>query len=265
MIELKEPFSTVWRDKDVFEEVRKLQGDVFRELETRRTLRFQMAGKSYFLKWHQGTTLKEILKNLFQLKMPVLGADREWKAIHMLSEAGVDTMQGVGFGEKGANPLTRTSFIITEDLDPSVSLREYCAGWKGNPPDVKTKRMIVKRVADMARKMHGAGINHRDCYLDHFLLHLPFSGQEEDLKISVIDLHRAQFWKKVPERWRNKDLIGLYFSSMNIGLTQRDVYRFMKIYFGRELRNILNEETVLLAKAPAEAARIKERTIRRNL
>ncbi len=85
------------------------------------------------------------------------------------------------------------------------------------------------------------------------------------MKISVIDLHRAQFWEKVPERWRNKDLIGLYFSSMNIGLTQRDVYRFMKIYFDRELRNILHEETTLLAKAPAEAARIKERTIRRNL
>ncbi|USE76563.1 hypothetical protein NDK41_17475, partial [Escherichia coli] len=26
-------------------------GEVFRELETRRTLRFEMSGKSYFLKW----------------------------------------------------------------------------------------------------------------------------------------------------------------------------------------------------------------------
>ena len=25
-------------------------------------LRFEMAGKSYFLKWHRGTTLKEIIK-----------------------------------------------------------------------------------------------------------------------------------------------------------------------------------------------------------
>ncbi|USE76561.1 lipopolysaccharide core heptose(I) kinase RfaP, partial [Escherichia coli] len=32
--------------------------------------------------------------------------------------------------------------------------------------------------------------------------------------------------------WRDKDLIGLYFSSMNIGLTQRDIWRFMKVYFG---------------------------------
>ncbi len=61
-----------------------MQGEVFRELETRRTLRFEMAGKSYFLKWHRGTTLKEIIKNLLSLRMPVLGADREWNAIHRL-------------------------------------------------------------------------------------------------------------------------------------------------------------------------------------
>ncbi len=52
MVELKEPFATLWRGKDPFEEVKTLQGEVFRELETRRTLRFEMAGKSYFLKWH---------------------------------------------------------------------------------------------------------------------------------------------------------------------------------------------------------------------
>ena len=50
MVELKEPFATLWRGKDPFEEVKTLQGEVFRELETRRTLRFEMAGKSYFLK-----------------------------------------------------------------------------------------------------------------------------------------------------------------------------------------------------------------------
>ncbi|QUJ04030.1 hypothetical protein KCP78_18620 [Salmonella enterica subsp. enterica] len=33
-------------------------------------------------------------------------------------------------GEKGVNPLTRTSFIITEDLTPTISLAEdYCADW----------------------------------------------------------------------------------------------------------------------------------------
>lgn len=39
-------------------------------------------------------------KNLLSLRMPVLGADREWHAIHRLHDVGVDTMHGIGFGEK---------------------------------------------------------------------------------------------------------------------------------------------------------------------
>ncbi len=265
MVELKEPLATLWRGKDAFEEVKHLQGEVFRELETRRTLRFELAGKSYFLKWHRGTSLKEIVKNLLSLRMPVLGADREWHAIHRLSRLGVDTMHGVGFGEKGLNPLTRTSFIITEDLTPTISLEDYCADWARNPPDVKIKRMLIERVATMVRAMHAGGINHRDCYICHFLLHLPFSGHKEDLKLSVIDLHRAQIRAKVPRRWRDKDLIGLYFSSLNIGLTKRDVWRFMKVYFELPLRRILQSESSLITQAEEKAHRIKERTIRKNL
>lgn len=265
MVDLKEPFASLWRGKDVFAEVKKLQGEVFRELETRRTLRFEAAGKSYFLKWHQGTAFKEVVKNLISFRMPVLGADREWKAIHRLKALDVDTMQGVGFGEKGLNPINKTSFIITEDLTPTISLEDYCADWATNPPDVKVKRMLIGRVAAMVRKMHGGGVNHRDCYICHFLLHLPFDGQESDLKISVIDLHRAQIRSKVPLRWRDKDLIGLYFSSMNIGLTQRDIWRFMRVYFDRPLREIVSQESALLARAEAKAEKIRERTQRKSL
>ena len=265
MVELNEPLATLWRGKDAFEEVKNLQGEVFRELETRRTLRFELAGGSYFLKWHRGTSLKEIVKNLISLRMPVLGADREWNAIHRLHDVGVDTMHGVGFGEKGLNPLTKTSFIITEDLTPTVSLEDYCADWETNPPAAAVKRMLIKRVATMVRKMHLAGINHRDCYICHFLLHLPFSGQEESLKISGIDLHRAQIRNHVPRRWRDKDLIGLYFSSLNIGLTQRDILRFMRVYFDKPIRDVLREEQALLAKAADKANKIKERTIRKSL
>lgn len=265
MVVLNEPLATLWRGKDAFEEVKHLEGEVFRELETRRALRFEMAGGSYFLKWHRGTSLKEIVKNLISLRMPVLGADREWNAIHRLRDVGVDTMQGVGFGEKGLNPLTRTSFIITEDLTPTISLEDYCADWVANPPTSAVKRMLIKRVATMVRKMHLSGINHRDCYICHFLLHLPFNGREDELKISVIDLHRAQIRNQVPRRWRDKDLIGLYFSSLNIGLTSRDVLRFMKIYFDIPLRDILSRETALLHQADKKAERIRERTLRKSL
>lgn len=149
------------------------------------------------------------------------------------------------------NPLRRHSFIITKDLTPTVSLEDYCANWPSLAPDFRVKQLIIRRVAQMVRKMHAVGINHRDCYICHFLLHLPFSGEEQDLKISVIDLHRAQLRKKVPTRWRDKDLIGLYFSSLNIGLTSRDIFRFMKVYFDSPLREILKKNKLWYSKQEA--------------
>ncbi|MDT0135562.1 lipopolysaccharide core heptose(I) kinase RfaP [Providencia huaxiensis] len=265
MIDLKTPFNELWKNKDPFIETDKLQGEVFRALETRKTLRFELEGRSYFIKIHYGTTLKEVLKNLLSFRLPVLGADREWNAIHRLTQVGVDTMNGRAFGQKGINPLRRHSFIITEDLTPTVSLEDYCANWLDNPPTFSTKQMIIRRVAKMVRKMHAAGINHRDCYICHFLLHLPFAGNEEQLKISVIDLHRAQLRNSVPTRWRNKDLIGLYYSSLNIGLTQRDIFRFMKIYFGLSLQKILKQEQNFIEKVSRKAEKIRLRTEKRGL
>ena len=265
MIELKPPFDALWQNKDPFIEADKLHGEVFRALETRKTLRFEVEGHSYFIKIHYGTTLKEVLKNLISFRLPVLGADREWNAIHRLTQVGVDTMNGRAFGQKGINPLRRHSFIITEDLTPTISLEDYCANWLNEPPLFPTKQMIIRRVAEMVRGMHKAGINHRDCYICHFLLHLPFTEKEDELKISVIDLHRAQLRTSVPVRWRDKDLIGLYYSSLNIGLTQRDIFRFMRIYFALPLKEILKQEQALIEKVSRKAEKIKERTIRKSL
>jgi len=39
-----------------------------------------------------------------------------------------------------------------------------------------------------------------------------------------------------------KDIGGLYFSSMRVGLIQRDLYRFMKVYRDTTLRTTLFED-----------------------
>lgn len=254
---LEEPFRTLWEGKDPFEEVEKITGDVKRALETRRTLRFVVDKKGYYLKLHHGTKMKEVMKSLIRLRAPVLGADREWNAIHRLAENGVDTMEGVAYGEKGGNPLSKTSFIITKDIGRSWDARVVLQDLKVSVP---VKRIIIKRLAQMIRKMHQCGVNHRDCYLAHFLVHRPFDlikGKEQDLKISVIDLHRAQLRDAVPTRWRDKDLVGLLFSARDVALTSRDIYRFMKEYFQMPLREILNKEKSLIASAKTRIERMK--------
>lgn len=256
---LAEPFRSLWVGRDPFEAVEALQGQIFRELEARRTLRTEVDGKGYFVKIHRGVGWAEILKNLVTLRAPVLGARQEWLAIETLTAAGVPTMTAVAFGERGANPAAQHSFIITEELAPTISLEDYARDWLTDPPEPAFKHQLIRRVADMTGHMHRAGVNHRDCYICHFLLHTDPSPSAQSFRLSIIDLHRAQIRRQVPRRWRDKDLAGLYFSALGIGLTRRDKLRFLQTYFQRPLRQILVDEAALLKDLEARAERLQER------
>lgn len=260
---LTEPFKSLWQGKDPFVEVERLQGQVYRELEGRRTLRTEVEGRGYFVKIHRGIGWGEIAKNLLSAKVPVLGAGQEWRAIHRLHEVGVPTMTAVAYGERGGNPAAQYSFIVTEELAPTISLEDFSANWREQPPEPTLKRALIAEVAHMAGTMHRAGVNHRDFYICHFLLHTDKPVTAEDFRLSLIDLHRAQTRAATPRRWRNKDLAGLYFSALGIGLTRRDKLRFLRGYFQRPLREILREEAALLTWLERKAERLQVRYERR--
>lgn len=261
MLILRPPFEQAWKDKDPFEEILHLDGEKYRSVKTRETSQFDFAGQSFFIKCHFGTTFKEIIKNILTLKMPVLGAEQEWNAINHLQKVGVDTMEGVAFGKKGCNPLTSTSFLITRDLSPVVQLDHFLTSEAGKKLSYVKRLAIIERLAIMVREMHASGLNHRDCYLCHFLLQMPFDNKVEDVKISVIDLHRAQIRPTVPRRWRDKDLIALYYSSLGI-LSRKEVFRFMKIYFNRPLREIFKIEKQLIRSATSKVEKIRSHTLK---
>lgn len=261
---LEEPFKSLWAGKEPFAEVERLQGKVYRELEARRTLRTEIDGRGYFVKIHRGIGWGEILKNLITAKAPVLGAGQEWAALQRLREAGVPSMTPVAFGERGSNPAAQHSFIITEELAPTVDLEVFTQRWAEQPPEPRLKRALIAEVARLTGAMHRVGVNHRDCYICHFLLHTDRPPSADDLHLSIIDLHRAQIRDAVPRRWRDKDLAGLYFSALNIGLTRRDKLRFLKVYFAAaqgecSLRRILRDEARLLGWLERKAARLLAR------
>jgi heptose I phosphotransferase len=96
----------------------------------------------------------------------------------------------------------------------------------------------------MVRRMHAHGLNHRDCYLCHFHLDTA-SGRDglkaDKLRLYVIDLHRAQIRRRTPRRWLIKDLAGLYFSALGLGLTRTDRWRFIMAYEQKPLRQVLQK------------------------
>jgi heptose I phosphotransferase len=235
---------------DCFNDIIALQGDIYRNQEGRKTLRFTADGKKYFAKIHLGVGWKEIVKNIFQGRWPILGAKNEWKAIQRLSQLQINTTPLVGYGQRGLNPARLQSFVITEDITDTISLETLANQTIKNKLSFSFKRSLIKEIARIARTLHDNGMNHRDFYICHFLMKVfqkpETSGKihassEKEPVLYLIDLHRMLEHRSLPARWRIKDLAGLYFSSMDCELTRRDRLRFIQHYTQQSLRTALKD------------------------
>lgn len=259
MIYLNADFRKVWASTDPFDAAESIEGQIFRQVKSRRTLRFEIDGKGYFIKIQRGIGWAEILKNLLMFKLPVLSVRTEYESICKLESLGIPTLKVAALGEQGRNPAKQKSFLVTEELTNTESLETVCKHWTRTPPPFSLKKGILEKVAKISRQMHTNGFNHRDFYLCHFLLDISSvhdDSNSSDPKIFVIDLHRAQIRKKTPSRWIIKDVAGLWFSAMEVGLTRLDILRFMKIYSNRTLRDILRLDASFWKAVHKKACRL---------
>lgn len=234
---LRDDLKTALAPANRFDDILALTGNIYRELDGRRTLQFERAGKSYFAKLHFGVGWGEVLKNLLSGRLPIVSARNEWRAIRHLERHDIGTMSLAGYGERGRNPARIESFVLTDDLRDTVSLETLALEWSAKSPSARFRRALIHELARIARVMHQSGMNHRDFYLCHFLL--PNRQREQSpVRLHLIDLHRAQLRQHTPYRWQLKDLAGLYFSAMDAGFTRRHLLRFVRLYESRPLRDL---------------------------
>ena len=232
--------------KDTFVEVQNIEGKVFRKYENRITKQFKAQDKKYFIKFHGPVGWREIFKNLFQIKTPVIGAQREYEALNHLSKNNINCPQIKGFGKKGINPANSSSFIITEELYGTLSLEEFFLKNLHKNLSFNQKCNLIKASASIIRKMHSSGLNHRDLYLCH--LHVKEDIDFNNIKIYLIDLHRAQIRSSVPLRWTIKDLGGFFHSAIQFNFTERDFYRFLMSYFDCSLGDLFGRHQHIIGK-----------------
>lgn len=222
--------------EDVFDTVMHMQGRPFRNVPGRKTIQVQLGSNSYFIKQHFGVGWSEIFKNLITLKLPILGARTEKRAIEKLGSVGIPTTPLVAFGERGCNPASLQSFLITKDLGNIISLEDLCGGWKTNPPSADFKRRLIIAVAKLARTLHINGLNHRDFYLCHLCLDADALSNNQ-IKLYLIDLHRMLIHTKPDIHDNMKDIAALYFSSLDAGFSARDYLRF-KHYYSQDFASV---------------------------
>ncbi len=232
-------------------------GLVVRCKEGRTTQRFEIEGEGFYAKYHSGVGWFEIFKNLVQYRLPILGAANEWLAINHLHEQGLDTLSAAAYGVKGHNPAKQQSFLITEELVGVISLEDLSAEWVSSPPSFLFKKALILKVAEMTRVMHRSGMNHRDLYICHFLLHVSVLKEgivdPDAIRLHLIDLHRATIRSSVPWRWLVKDIGSLYFSILNIGFTRKDIFRFLIAYYQQPLRALLTDHADFLSAVKRRA------------
>ena len=217
------------QNADLFHTIMQLRGEIFRQMPGRCTSKIKLGEQYYFLKQHFGVGWKEILKNFITCKVPIIGARTEMIAIEALQLIGIQTTPFVAFGERGLNPATKKSFLMTKDLGDIISLEDICAGWLHKAPSLQFKRQLIRKVAHMAGNMHAHGLNHRDFYICHICMHQS-AFATQDFQLFLIDLHRMGVRKKISNTHRLKDLAALHFSSLHCGLSKKDYAYFLSIY-----------------------------------
>ena len=226
-----------------FDAILRLQGEVFRAQKNRRTFRVEIGGRNYFIKIHGPTSWSEITKNALRGRWPVLTAEPEWRAIQRLEDLGVPTVRAAGFGCRGQAPHRLESFIITEALEGMIHLDQLPAALSraAMPPATRLQlqRRIVDELARISRLLHCNGLNHRDYYLNHFMIRDRNWAQwrpGQEFTLHLIDLHRMQIRTRTPRRWAVKDISGLLFSAFDAGVSRRDCLRFLSKYWGTSWR-----------------------------
>jgi heptose I phosphotransferase len=129
------------------------------------------------------------------------------------------------------------SFLLTEELGGFIDLRQFLR--RRFPPrplhhiarrDHDLDRLI-RQVAQIARRFHNAGYNHRDFYCCHFFVKEERRGE---FQIRVIDLQRVQRRRWFRRRWLVKDLAQLAWSLPRDRIQCTHRLAFMRHYFGVE-------------------------------
>lgn len=272
-------------DQQVINYILCLEGEIYRTVKNRQTIKSAINKNNYFIKQHNSPPVLEIIKTLSSLKNPFCDASDEYKAIVAVSKLGIKTLTAACYGVKTTGLGQTSSFIVTNSIEPNIDLDKLCLMLTNCKYYYKFKRQLIEFIAMNTRKLHLAGLNHRDYYLCHYLLHIGGSAIK-DLKnilngsvnnsvisqfvtsniiknLYLIDLHRMQIRKKVPNRYIVKDLSALMFSVRDLKLTQTDYLRFLKVYFdiadSKKLRELLNKEKKFLSSIVNKANNMREK------
>ncbi len=238
-------------------------GDVIKRLPTKTIARIEVpsptGARRFYLKRHAGPVgVGERVRAWCSGFSPSWGR-KEWEAIQAFRRAGIPTVTPVAAGDRVSGGR-RESFVMTEELEGFRSLESLATARWASPLDragFTEKRGLIRLVADLSRRMHGAGFNHRDWYLCHIFARAAADGTWD---LRVLDLQRVDRRRWLRRRWIVKDLAALNYSAPTGVMTAGDRARFLKAYLNDE--RALREHRALIRAIVRKTARIRRHDAR---
>ena len=150
-----------------------------------------------------GTPVRLHVKR-YPASAPGTPAADEVRGIEALQRAGIPTVPLVGWGSLADG----RSFLVTLDLAGYRDAEKLVASGAAAFAD------LLEPTADVAARLHEAGLHHRDLYLCHFFARLAEDGKPE---LALIDAARVRplprFFRN---RWVVKDLAQFWYSTTKL-------------------------------------------------
>jgi tRNA A-37 threonylcarbamoyl transferase component Bud32 len=152
---------------------------------------------------------------------------KELRVGRELMRLGIPVSVPVAVGERRKFGMVVQCFVAVERLPRRVDLEEWALSVEPESlpsPALRARRSAVRRLGELVRKLHDAGIYQYDFNPCNFLI------EPQTLELTFIDLAKVQIYKKMPRRRALDNLAKLARHREKIPLT--DAMRFLKGYLG---------------------------------
>jgi hypothetical protein len=209
-------------------------GGVMRSVPGRSTVKIELPespdGKRVaFLKRYEPEYLTFGKKLLRLLRWPGAGDEalHEWNAILRLRASGFNTPTPIAMGQRRSAGIVTRSFLLTAEIAGGIAAHDYLRKLHST-----ARRDLVKRLAAVTQRFHGAGFAHKDFYLSHIFV-VPPEPPACEPELFFIDLQRLARPRLLRERWLVKDLAALGYSAQLAGAKRSDMMGFYKTCFAK--------------------------------
>ncbi|MEQ8766993.1 MAG: lipopolysaccharide kinase InaA family protein [Planctomycetota bacterium] len=190
--------------------------------QVRAVVTFAVGPWQVFLKRHRIAGWKDWLRYAI---LPTRG-ENEWRKANLLLDRGFDTAAPLAVGERRQGLRRLESFSIAEAISPAIPI-----GGEIQSLELGPRRALLERIGRTLRRLHDAGIHHRDLHGNNILV-APGEGER---RLCFIDLHSVWSMPRVPWRARQAALAKL-LGSLQAALTATDRLRVLDAYLGEDDR-----------------------------